>query len=133
MAAANKQVSNWTGWVFFAGIMMVLSGIFDIVAGLTGLLRHTFYVVSTSSHLLVFNYQSWGWIDLALGLLILLAGFSVLHGSLWARVVGVVLASLSAIAWLASVNEYPVWAIIVITVDVLVIYALVVHGGELKD
>ena len=132
MATANKEVSNWTGWVFFAGIMMVLSGVFSIIAGLTGLLRHTWYVVA-GSQLLVFNYSAWGWIDLALGLVVLLAGFSVLHGSTWARVVAVVLASLSAIGALASVNAYPVWSIVVITIDVLVIYALVVHGGELKD
>ncbi len=96
MATADKQLSSWTGWVFFAGIMMILSGIFDIIAGLTGLLRHTWYLVS-GHNLLVFNYTSWGWIDLALGLLILLAGISVLHGSTWARVVGVILASLSAV------------------------------------
>ena len=132
MASADKQLSNWTGWVFFAGIMMILSGVFDIIAGLTGLLRHTWYLVS-GSHLLVFNYVAWGWIDLAIGLLVLLAGFSLLHGSMWARVVGVILASLSAVGALASVNSYPVWSIVVITVDVLVIYALSVHGGELKD
>ena len=133
MATVEKHVSNWTGWVFFAGIMMVLSGVFDIIAGLTGLLRHTFYVVTATNQLLVFNYTAWGWIDLIIGLVVLLAGFSVLHGSVWARVVGVVLAGLSALAWLASVNEYPIWAVIVIAVDVLIIYALVAHGGELKD
>lgn len=132
MATSEKQLSNWTGWVFFAGIMMVLSGIFDIIAGLTGLLRHTWYAVS-GSNLLVFNYTSWGWINLALGLLILLAGFSVLHGSTWARVVGVILASISAIGALSFMNAYPIWSIVVITVDILVIYALAVHGGELKE
>ncbi len=132
MATADKNLSNWTGWVFFAGMMMILSGVFEIIAGLTGLLRHTWYAV-TSSHLLVFNYTAWGWVDLGIGLLILLAGISVLHGSTWARVVGVILASLSAIGSLSSVNAYPVWSIVVITIDVLVIYALSVHGGELKD
>jgi hypothetical protein len=132
MATVDKNVSSWTGWVFFAGIMMILSGIFEIMYGLTALLKHTFYAV-TSSHLLVFNYTSFGWIDLAIGVLILLAGVSVLHGSTWARVVGVILASLSAIGSLSFVNAQPIWSIIVITIDVLVVYALVVHGGELKE
>ena len=132
MAVANKQTTNWTGWVFFAGIMMILSGLFLAIEGLTALLRHSWYLV-TSSHLLVLNYTAWGWIDLSVGLLVLLAGISVLHGSVWARVVGVILASLSAIGSLASVNSYPVWSIIVITINVLVIYALTVHGGELSD
>ena len=133
MAANNKQLSNWVGWVFFAGFMMIISGLFSAIAGLTGLLKHNWYVVSTTNHLLVFNYQAWGWIDLAIGLVVLLAGFSLLHGSTWARVVGVILAGLSAVGALASISELPVWSIILITIDVLVIYALTVHGGELAD
>lgn len=132
MATTNKEISNWTGWVFFAGVMMVLSGLFQAIAGLTALLKHTWYLV-TASHLLVFNYTAWGWIDLIIGLVVLLAGISVLHGSTWARVVGVILASLSALASLASISAYPIWSIIVIAVDVLVIFALVVHGGELAE
>lgn len=132
MATSNQELSGWTGWVFFAGFMMILSGIFNAIAGLTALLRPTWYVV-TSTHLLVFDYSAWGWIDLLLGLVILLAGFSTLHGSLWARIVGVILASFSAVAALASISAYPIWSIIIITIDVLVIFALTVHGGELKD
>jgi hypothetical protein len=128
----NKELSSWTGWVFFAGIMMILTGLFQAIAGFTDLLRPEWYV-TTSSNLLVFNYTAWGWIHLSLGLLILLAGFSVLHGSTWARIVGVILAVLSAVGALVSISAYPIWSVIVITVDVLVIYALTVYGGELKD
>jgi hypothetical protein len=132
MAVNNKQLSNWTGWVFFAGFMMILSGLFEAIAGLTALLRPSYYVV-TSSHLLVFNYTAWGWIDLLIGLFILLTGFSLLHGSTWARVVAVILATFSAISALTSIAAYPIWSVIVITIDVLVIYALTVHGAELKE
>jgi hypothetical protein len=132
MATTDKNVSGWSGWVFFAGVMMMLAGIFNAIAGLTALLRHSWYLVS-SSNLLVFNYTAWGWIDLSIGLLLLLAGSAVLHGAVWARVVGVVIASLSAVGALASVNAYPVWSIIVLVVDVLVIHALIVHGDEFKD
>src|ERR1700712_5071063 len=127
-----NQVSAWTGWVFFAGFMMILSGFFQAIAGLTALLRPTWYV-TTSSHLLVFNYPAWGWIDLVFGFVILMAGLSVLHGSTWARIVGVIMAGLSAVASLAFVSAYPIWSIIIILIDVLVIYALTVHGGELRD
>ncbi len=133
MATTNDQeLSNWTGWVFFAGIMMILSGIFDAIAGFTALLRPTWYV-ATPHALLVFNYTAWGWIDLMVGLIILLAGFSILHGSTWSRIVGVIMASISAIASLGNINSYPIWSIVIITVDILVIYALTVHGGELRD
>lgn len=132
MATNNKEWSAGTGWVFFAGIMMILEGAFQAIAGLTALLRPTWYL-TTSNHLLVFNYTSWGWIDLLVGLFILLAGFSVLHGSTWARFVGVVLAGLSAIGALAFVSAYPIWSIIIIVIDVVVIHALIVHGNELHE
>ncbi|HSX53632.1 MAG TPA: hypothetical protein VLF90_04735 [Patescibacteria group bacterium] len=132
MATNNKELSKGVGWIFFAGIMMIMSGFFQVLAGLTSLLRPTWYAV-TSSNLLVFNYPAWGWIDLAIGFLVLMAGFSVLHGSTWARIVGVVLAVLSAIGALAFISAYPIWSVIVITIDVVVIHALVVHGAELKD
>ncbi|HUD10206.1 MAG TPA: hypothetical protein VMR28_00870 [Candidatus Saccharimonadales bacterium] len=132
MVQNTNQTSNWVGWVFFGGVMMIIGGLFQAIAGLTGLIRHSFYVVSTNSSLLVFNYKAWGWIDLGIGLLILLAGFSLLHGSTWARFVGVVVASLSIFASLATANEFPLWAIALIVIDALVIYAITVHGSELK-
>lgn len=133
MAKNDNVATAWVGWAVFAGFMMMISGLFQAVAGLTGLLKHSWFVVSSTDQLLVFNYQTWGWINLLIGIFILLAGVSVLHGSVWARIVGVLLAASSAVASLVSINQYPIWSIIIITIDVLVIYALTVHGGELKD
>lgn len=130
--ATNNNVSNWTGWIFFGGFMMIIVGVFQGIAGFTALLKPTWYV-ETSSHLLVFNYTAWGWIDLAIGLLVLLAGFSLLHGSLWARFVAVILAGLSMLGALVDITAYPIWSIIIITIDILVIYAVTVHGSELKE
>lgn len=133
MAKNSKDVSNWVGWVFFGGFMMIIAGIFQAVAGLTGLLRHSYYVVTSNSGLLVFNYKAWGWIDLIIGVIVLLAGIQLLQGSTWARFVGVVVAALSLIANLATVKEYPIWSIMIVIIDVLVIYAITVHGSELKE
>ncbi|HUA13251.1 MAG TPA: hypothetical protein VL989_02000 [Candidatus Sulfotelmatobacter sp.] len=133
MAKQNDQLSGWTGWVFFGGFMMIILGIFQTIAGLTGLLKHSYYAVTTTQGLLVFNYQAWGWVELVLGIVILLAGFSLLHGSTWARIVGVILAALSAVANLVTVKEYPVWSIVLLAIDVIVIYAITVYGGQLKQ
>ena len=83
--------------------------------------------------MLFLNFTTWGWIHLLLGIVVLIAGFYVMHGSTWARVVGTILAGISLIANLAYVNTYPIWSIAIMVVDVLVIYALIVHGGELKE
>ena len=132
MPQNNKEVSNWTGWVFFTGFMMIIMGFMQTLAGLTALLNNEWLVV-TQRNLLFLNFTTWGWIHLLLGIVVLIAGFYVMHGSTWARVVGTILAGISLIANLAYVNTYPIWSIAIMVVDVLVIYALIVHGGELKE
>ncbi len=127
----SNKPTGWVGWVYFAGVMMIVSGIFAGIEGLTALLKNNYYVVAKES-LVVFNYTTWGWVHLLLGMVILAAGFAVINGSVWGRVIGVFLAVLSLVANMAFVNAYPVWAIIAMIVDVLVIYALVVHGKEVS-
>jgi hypothetical protein len=124
--------TGWTGWIVFASFMMFLLGAFQAVQGLVALFDDGFYV--TSGNLVVnVNYNVWGTVHLLLGVLLILTGAGVLTGNLAARTVGVILAGLSALANLMFIEAYPFWSIIIITVDVLVIYALTVHGRELKD
>jgi hypothetical protein len=124
--------TGWTGWVVFASFMMFLLGAFQAVQGLVALFDDGFYV--TSGNLVVnVNYNVWGTVHLLLGVLLILTGAGVLTGNLAARTIGVILAGLSALANLLFIEAYPFWSIIIITVDVLVIYALTVHGRELKD
>ena len=124
--------TGWTGWIVFASFMMFLLGAFQAVQGLVALFDDGFYV--TAGNLVVeVNYNVWGTVHLLLGVLLLLTGAGVLTGNLAARTIGVILAGLSALANLLFIEAYPFWSIIIITVDVLVIYALTVHGRELKD
>jgi hypothetical protein len=129
MRAQTKKQTGWVGWVYFSSIMMILLGGFQAIAGLVGIFNNDFYVV-TSNHLAAFNYTAWGWIDLILGVIIVMAGFSLLYGALWGRIVAILLASLSLLANMAILNAYPLWSALMIIVDILVIYALTVHGGE---
>ena len=132
MAVQNNTPTGWVGWAFFASFMMMLLGIFQGIAGLTGIFKDTYYVVTQNS-LVAFNFKTWGWISLILGVIIFMAGLEILRGAAWARLVGVLLAGLSFIANLSFVNAYPIWTITMMVVDVLVIYSLTVHGGELRE
>lgn len=125
----GKQVTGWVGWVYFAGFMMLITGILQMIAGLTALLDDKFYV-ATQRNLLAFDFTTWGWIHLVVGLVILLAGMAVISGHLWGRMVAVILAVLSAVINFVFIPAYPIWSIVVIIVDVLIIYALTIHGGE---
>lgn len=86
--------------------------------------------VRRTGGLLQFDAKSWGWIHLLLGLLVLFAGFAVLAGQTWGRVVGITLAVLSALANFAFLPYYPFWAMTTIALDIFVIWALAVHGRE---
>jgi hypothetical protein len=133
-AYGDKPVpTGWTGWVVFAACMMFLLGAFQALQGLVALFDDGFYLVTARNLVVDVNYNVWGAVHLTLGVLVLLSGMGVLTGNLAARTVGVILAGLSALANLVFIEAYPIWSIIIITVDVLVIYALTVHGGELKD
>jgi hypothetical protein len=125
--------TGWTGWIVFASFMMFLLGAFQAVQGLVALFDDGFYLVTSGNLVVDVNYNVWGTVHLLLGVLLILTGAGVLTGNLAARTIGVILAGLSALANLLFIEAYPFWSIIIITVDVLVIYALTVHGRELKD
>ena len=119
--------SPWaSGLSMFAAILMILSGAFQAFAGLVGLLENEFYV-STPKYLLQFDATSWGWIHLLLGLLVVGAGFAVISGKTWGRVVGIILVVISALANFAFIPYYPVWSLLIITLDIFVIWALATY------
>src|SRR5215213_8048677 len=125
--------TGWTGWIVFASFMMILVGSFQAIQGLVALFDDGFYVVRESGLVVDVDYNVWGTVHLLLGVLLLLSGAGVLAGNLAARTIGVILAGLSALVNMAFIGAYPVWSLLIITVDVLVIYALIVHGRELRD
>ena len=128
----SNDVSGWVGWVYFAGFMLTLVGVFNAIAGLVGLFKNEVYVVG-QANLWLLDYTTWGWAHLLLGVFLMLAGAAIMSGKLWGRVVGIIAVSLSMIANFGFVPVYPIWAIILITINILVLYALVVHGDEAND
>ena len=125
--------SGWTGWAVFAGIVLFLTGIFHATSGLVALFNDDVYLVATDRLAVTFDYTTWGWIHLILGSLVATAGIAIFKGQVWGRAVGVVLAGLSAFANLLFIPAFPLWSLLIIAMDVLVIYALCIHGGELAD
>ncbi len=118
------------GWIMFAGVMMVVVGIFQAFAGLVAIIDDQFFVV-TADYVVKFDATTWGWIHLIIGLIVLASGFGVFSGNVLARTVGVVAAMgtmISAFFWLPW---YPVWGVILIAVAFAVIWALTVHGRDL--
>lgn len=124
--------SGAVGWTMFAGFVMILVGSMHAIWGLVAIINDAFYV-ATPEYFLKFNVTTWGWIHLLAGIIIVLAGFAVFSGAVWARTVGVIMALVSAIANFASIPYYPVWAICMIAIDIAVIWALTVHGRDITE
>lgn len=127
-----SQSNNWTGWIYFAGFLMIIRGLLEGVFGLVALLKDTYFVVGKES-LVVFDFTTWGWLHLLAGLFILWAGMALINGSRWARVVAIFLAGVSVIGNLLFINAYPFWSIFAVVVDLIIIYALTVHGDEVSQ
>jgi|SRR5215211_2986278 hypothetical protein len=131
-AGEEHEVSGWAaGFILFAGVMMIMSGGFQIFSGLVALFENEFYV-ATRNYMFQFDATAWGWIHLLGGLLVLVAGIALIAGQTWARVVGIILAVLSGLANFAFIPYYPFWALTVIAIDIFVIWALAVHGRDLS-
>src|SRR3954467_6618019 len=128
----NAGPTAWAGWVVFGGVMLIMMGSFQVIEGLVALFDDGFYAVRSNGLVVNVDYNTWGWVHLIIGIVGVLAGLGLLVGNMLARVVGVAAAFLSAIVNLAFISAYPVWSAIMITLDVIVIYAIIVHGRELK-
>jgi hypothetical protein len=129
----DDDPSGWAiGWTAFAGIMMVMGGVWWIISGIVAIANDTFFVVG-EEYIFQFSVTTWGWIHLLLGIVILLAGFYLFSGAVWARTVGVIIAVLWALVAFAWMPWYPVWAIVFLAVSIFVIWALTVHGRDVAD
>jgi hypothetical protein len=131
-SGSYNGTSAWVGWIAFAGIMMTMLGAFHIIQGLVALFNDEYFLVGPSGLVLNFDFTTWGWVHLIGGIVILAAGLCVFAGQFWARTVGVLVAMVSALINLAFLGAYPIWSTMMIALCVTVIWALTVHGSELK-
>jgi hypothetical protein len=122
--ASTQTVSPWAhGLAVFAGVVMVVGGAFQALEGLAGIVNDK-YLVVLPNYLYAFDLTVWGVIHLLVGLALVVIGVSLLRGQTWARVAGIIAAAVSAILNFVWLPIAPLWAIILIAVDMLVIWAL---------
>jgi hypothetical protein len=132
-ARRAEEASGWAvGVTLFAALMMIMAGCWQAFAGLVAVFENEFYA-ATRNYLFQFDATTWGWIHLILGAVVALAGFGLLAGQTWARVVGITLAVLSAIANFLFIPYYPFWSLLIIALDVFIIWALAAHGRGLRN
>ena len=137
MAMRDDVTRRGAGWRLFAGIMILLVGVFNFIDGIVAIANphyYFFYVSPTGSstaethHLIFGDLTAWGWAVLILGIIQFLIALAILARRTWAAIVGIVLAVFNAIEQLMLIGVYPWWSITIIVVDVLIIYGLAAYG-----
>jgi hypothetical protein len=124
--------TGWTGWITFAGVMLIIGGTLGVIFGIIAAVNDK-WVVFSNRGAVSLDLTTWGWIHVIIGAIVVLAGFGVFTGNILARIIGVLVAVVSLIANFLWLPVYPVWSIIIITIDALVIWALTAHGGEMRS
>ncbi len=118
-----------SGWVVFAGIMLIMAGMFGAIDGLVAIIQDEVFLV-TDDQIILLDLTAWGWVHLIVGAIALVTGLAVLSGQLWAEILGVLLAIVSATTQILFITVFPLWSLAIIAIDILVIYGLIVHGEE---
>ena len=127
----TNDTTEGAGWVLFAGIMLMILSILNIIWGIAAIDTANFFVAG--QNYIVSDLSTWGWVVLCIGGLQLIAAFSIWAGGQYGRWVGLITACLNAVAALMTIPAYPFWALAIFAVDVLVIYALSAYGGNRVD
>ena len=126
----RQRESPWAGGLtVFAAALLVVGGVWHVFAGIAALVHDKVYL-SIPEYLYSFDLTGWGWIQLLLGVLAGVAGFGILKGQTWARVVGIGFALLSMAIKFLIIPFYPVWSLLMIALDIAIIFALATYRRD---
>jgi hypothetical protein len=117
-----------SGWVTFAGVLLLIAGVLNIIYGIAAIGDSRFFVADQKY--ILSNLHTWGWVTLVLGILQFFAAFSLWSGGLYGRIVGITAAGLSAIAALLSIPAYPFWSLAIFALDIVIIHQIATRGTE---
>lgn len=125
------RTSSWTGWIAFAGWLMIVIGAVDFIEGLIAVVRDKYYVLAPNQ-IVIFDMTTWGWLTLIWGILLVFVGWSLLSGASWARWLTIVAASINLLGQLtfAGSAQYTLWALTAVGLSIVVIYALIARWDD---
>jgi hypothetical protein len=121
----NEQRS---GWVTFAGVMLLIAGVLNVIYGIAAIGDSNFFINDTKY--IFSNLNTWGWITLVIGVIQMFAAFSLWSGNLYGRIIGIGAAGLSAISALLSIPAYPFWSLAIFAIDVVIIQQIATRGTQ---
>ncbi len=131
MSTNGTKGGAWAGWVVFAGALLLMIGVFNVIEGLVAI----FYdkrVLVTAERLIAVDLTGWGWTLLIFGLVMVVTGIGLLAAQTWARITAIVLVSLHAVVQVAWLGAYPIWSVLMVALDTVLLYALTVRWAQAR-
>ena len=127
---ANPPLTRHSGWVTFAGVVALVVGAYNAISGIGALSDDNTIAAQSADVLFGINVTAWGWFWLLLGAAQLVSGYLILQRNEWGRWAGIVLAGLSAIFTVFVIFVFPLWALLVLLLDSMVLYALITQADD---
>ena len=125
--------SAWTGWVIFAGFVLIIVGCINAIQGLVAIFKHTVYVLPSSQLVVTTDYKAWGWTLLIWGIIMALAGLGLFSAAGWARWFAIFVVFINLIGQFAWFPAFPLWSMVVIALDIFILFALTVRWSEARS
>ena len=126
----------WSGWIFFAGLVIIIVGVMDVLQGFVAIIKDE-YVVATSKGIAILDVTAWGWATLIWGALLILVALGLMGGAGWARwlaIIGVAVNAIQQMAFMANYPQaYPLWNLIIVALNIVVLYALTARWAGFKE
>ena len=120
-----------SGWVTFAGILLLLSGALNVIYGISGISKSKFF--NQNADYIFGNLKTWGWITLLIGIIQVAAAGSLWRGGLFGRVIGATAAAVAAIGALLAIPAYPFLSLAIFAMNIVIIHQIAVHGTEGRE
>jgi hypothetical protein len=131
-AEADRREGEWaSGFALFASVMMLLAGTNQAIHGFAAILENEVYV-PVRDDVYGLDLTAWGWLHLGFGVVLVLTGLAVIRGNTWARAVGILVAMLGLVASFGFIPYYPVWAVLLIGLDLAVIWGQARFDGKVR-
>jgi hypothetical protein len=125
----QPQSTEGEGWISLAGVLVLIVGILNIIFGIAAISGSAFFT-DEGRYVILTDLNAWGWVWAIIGGLQILAAFSIWSHHMYGRIIGVTMASISALVILFTVNAFPFAAFMMFLIDMMIIYALIVYGGR---
>ncbi len=119
--AADYKIPG--GWAVFAAVILLIVGSLNFMFGMAGILNDQVVTVGGQG-VIIWDFETWGWIHLVVGAIMVLVSLGLFATREWAAVLAIIFAAISAIAQIGLITAFPLWSILIIVLDVLVIYNL---------